>query len=551
VIYDLTNSLELHLWIVLLFFAHGTLLVYVARGSIENLLKIDALAVLFSMGFSLSLLLNFLLLAVTSFLGLPLQTTFWALLGLDVLLISTAYVRYRHRSIRLNYSASWIWLIVAIAFVLMINNGGLVDYLADSWWHMSYANKMMLKGTVFLDTHHFGGYDLSKMDLAYEPAWHSNLALLAIVSDYPLPFIWHSLGAWCFCVALVSYYLLVLALTENKALSCVSVIIFIVLFGGINSYARVAPWPGNVSYSVFYLSLVATFVILNNAASGIHAWEKIRCIFKEQTGLVVFLVSLLSLIAVTHVAELVWYVSSLAFYSYMLWIISPRDEATPASSTLVGDSRYLSYLWILYIAALAMVALDRNASPVFVLSVTLSVVVITITARILLSKTDKRFTRNNSIGIAFVFIAALLTIDYQHLADLFSPNPMWDSVVDKYVPKYVVGYFGEKLRLPHWDHQLRAAVLFGGVSGVIAAFYILAVRRDRATVFFCGNAIIAFIVILSPYLFTYIGMVLPVDRVYRFHTLIFSPVILAILLWISYEKSTAQTPDQKGMGEEA
>ena len=125
------------------------------------------------------------------------------LLLLDVLLAIYLIID-KQIGINVTGGSSLIWIIASVVFIIMVNNGGLINILADSWWHMSLANQIHDSGTIFSDQHHFNGNPKSELDFVYEPGWHISLALIAKLSNAPLPLVWHTLGAWCSALTVLS-----------------------------------------------------------------------------------------------------------------------------------------------------------------------------------------------------------------------------------------------------------------------------------------------------------------------------------------------------------
>jgi len=122
-------------------------------------------------------------------------------------------------------------------------------------------------------------------------------------------------------------------------------------------------------------------------------------------------------------------------------------------------------------------------------------------------------------------------IDVSHLIELFVPQTYDFNVYRFHVPKEVklLG-FSERLIVPHWDHQLRDAYLFVTLLAVPLALYNLYQAQSRANIFLGVNAVVSFLVITSPPLFTALASVIPETSVYRIQLLIFAPMIIGSFL---------------------
>ena len=82
--------------------------------------------------------------------------------------------------------------IYAFVFIILFYNGGLIELLADSWWHMSLASKIASHSTLAIDFGHLNGFS----QRYYPPLWHGNLALAHIVSGESIAVLWNSFTAW-------------------------------------------------------------------------------------------------------------------------------------------------------------------------------------------------------------------------------------------------------------------------------------------------------------------------------------------------------------------
>ena len=107
-------------------------------------------------GFALSILINTALATLLAVAGLSIHYLLGFLLLLDVLLAIYLIID-KQIGINVTGGSSLIWIIASVVFIIMVNNGGLINILADSWWHMSLANQIHDSGTIFSDQHHFRG----------------------------------------------------------------------------------------------------------------------------------------------------------------------------------------------------------------------------------------------------------------------------------------------------------------------------------------------------------------------------------------------------------
>ncbi len=135
-------------------------------------------------------------------------------------------------------------------------------------------------------------------------------------------------------------------------------------------------------------------------------------------------------------------------------------------------------------------------------------------------------------------ISTLWFIDINHLAELFRPEIIKTGYYSDYIPKYLWFEFDEVwLNLPKWEHQLRVGLLFSGVVSVMISFWLVAKEQSRATIFLFGCAIFSSLILISPYLFTFFGLLVSFTGVYRFEILIFHPVIIAMAILYIYRQT--------------
>jgi hypothetical protein len=134
-----------------------------------------------------------------------------------------------------------------------------------------------------------------------------------------------------------------------------------------------------------------------------------------------------------------------------------------------------------------------------------------------------------TVAVTLVIIL-LLSIDMRQLLSLFSPELAYPKAQYGEFPVKAAGFFGSAMSLPGWHLQLRGGLLYSGVVAILLTPLMLFVRLDRATIFLASNAIFAFLICLSPYLFDWMQDILNYNSVFRVGVLIFHPLILALLL---------------------
>ncbi|MBT6037547.1 MAG: hypothetical protein HOH18_13850, partial [Kordiimonadaceae bacterium] len=111
-----------------------------------------------------------------------------------------------------------------------------LDIMADGWWHMSIANRMIQENTLLLQFHPFANVQSTGFEIFYPPLWHLQLALISEVSGVILPWVWHFVAAVNVSMLLLIFYKLSLVLSQDRRVAFGAVCLHIVLVGGLNTY---------------------------------------------------------------------------------------------------------------------------------------------------------------------------------------------------------------------------------------------------------------------------------------------------------------------------
>jgi hypothetical protein len=548
----LKETLSSHAAIFFVLFIHGGLIVAHARRFVAIFESAPVLPLFLILAFGVSLAVNTLVGVTFSLLSLNFSYLLVTLVAMDIALIVSLCLR---RGFPAGLKPSSVFsghtgllIVIVVLFIIMTQNGGLIDILADSWWHMTLANKIQFHGTVFLDRHHLLGTEITGSNLSYEPAWHTNLALLIAITGLPVPLLWHALAPWCVMLSLCGYYLLAFVLTGNKSVALFAVVLFAVTLGGLNSYFRVSPWPGNVAYIFWYFLLFMSFWLLSQwrqpkrlrgtILAGLPTIAFLVDSFQRQRASLIILVFGLALVITLHLAELVWYVLTFLFYGVALNILKTSRNPNDHTAVLEHDRRVIAPVATLLLVSAAIWTYSRHPDRYALISVVTALIVLVLVAPLVRQVADKNIQRFVSLAVYILIILALaVLIDFAHLRELFFPSDkkLNHDFYVYYIPKWQSGLFGELTQLPYWEHQLRTGLLFSGVAGVVASVYLILRERTRASVFLFANCFIPMLVLITPYLFTYIGLFLPVYGVYRVQLLIFHPLVVAYVCFCLYK----------------
>lgn len=536
--YNVVDMLAVHGVILFVLLGTGVLVLLNVRWWRAVLQPQHVIPAFFVMAFVISLLVNTAMGMAFSFLGVPFGYAVVVLLVVHAVLMirfwrqrKTVAGLFRGAMTR-AVLALLIW--VALMFAFMVSNGGLIDILADSWWHMSLAKKIEFAGSVFLERHHLTGAAYASPRIAYEPGWHLSLVYVLTMTELPAPLIWHALAPWCVALTLCAYFLLAERITRNAVVAVFAVILMALLLGGLNSYFRVSPWPGNVSYVLWYFLLFVSFRLLEMFADSraqsdgpVSELAFVKNAISDQRVLVLLWVLCIAAIAAIHIAELLWYALSILFYGIVLLGL---DMGRQKSDTLIMDRALLGrFVFVLVYASVIPAWLGSGG--------VYSIIVIFIAVMTLVLLHGQAYRLGNRQWAAKLLIWASLIggfvylVDIDHVAALFYPRPESSSYYARYIPEWKLGSFGEYVRVAFWEHQLRAGLLFSGLTGVAAAVYLFFRRPGRGTGFLFGNAVIPVLLLTTPYLFSYLFYFMPEHGVYRISLLIFHPICIAYAVY--------------------
>jgi len=558
--YSLSSLVYTHLTILYVLFLPGALLVLVSMRFIreaQSLINGYDLLIVFSLLFSI---------AVNGVIGF-IFTKFYIsyehyifVIGLIDLLLIVAffYKNTKERQIRIisNTESRVLYIFTGVFFIIMLYNGGLLDILADSWWHMSYANRIFESSSYILDRIHLTGE--IKTGIAYAPLWHLQLAFIKHVSGEELPYIWHSLAPWVVMVTLFSYYRLASVLVKNRWSPLLSVILFTLLLGGINSYFRVSPWPGNVSYVFWYLLIFLTFRYIGNVSyvfwylllfltfryidlqpdqkSTVSAVDRLHYLI---SGVVsnkyLILMVLLSIIVIAgvHTAQLIWYL--IAFLGYYMLIRHADNNPFISQYEIHKDYSVLTPFIVMLIIVLLFVEfyLTGNLSikaifkdPKNYISIPIMFVSIWLISR-LLNQTTQNINIWYSLLAIFTVSSLYFVIDWGHLHALFDPSMEAHETLPHVARKFEY-IQGISLSLPSWSHQIRWGLLYSGVLAIPVSIYLAVMRRDRGSYFLASGAIIGFLGVSSPYYYAALIQLISYNSMYRIHLMIFTPIIFSL-----------------------
>ena len=438
-------------------------------------------------------------------------------------------------------------LVVALVFVGMVFQGGLLDFLADGWWHLAYVSQIISDNSLFITKHPTVGGDTASV--IYPPLWHLQLALVSEASSISPAILWHFVAPINVVVLLLAFYQLTIELTRSKKIALLAVVLHIFLIGGLMSYFRVSSWPGNASYIALYLGLALVFRLSTIPRDANDRAGSKKSSLKEKSYCYFLLVTSIFLMAGLHGVEVALFLLTLFSFWLCTGLFYPPGQLPLQIDTDLKHIRLFIGLMSVAGFVLAMTIFKSrylfliNSPPAYepYLSLIIPVGILIYVAsypwimKFFVKSEQKQTLRN----IYFIFLGLMLiaVVDWQHAVELFFPM---SDPVGRHVPRDFQGMWGNWLFLPFWEHQLRGGMLFSGVLGMLVGFLLVFVTKNRATLFIFSTTSLVFLVLFSPYFFTLTAFVIPLASVYRVSLLLFTPLALAVGLSMLVNKNSVE-----------
>ena len=493
--------------------------------------------------FLLSIILNGLIALGISVLDLGLSVIKYVLVVLECGLFGVIVTNRSRLSQIVKFNGSRplslvTGAVMAAFFVMMLFQGGILDMLADGWWHMAYVAQMLAENSVFIDHHPLIGIDSPAV--IYPPLWHLQLALISELTGLQIPILWHFLAAFSGTLLLCALYRMTCVLTGNSTIALIAVVAHIFLIGGLSSYARVGSWPGNISYIALYYSFALTFLLSNQVSNARTTTIKATLNDRDlMTTISLLTCSILAMIGL-HGVGVALYLLGIFAYFVSLGILGSRIDSV---AICLADRRVCRAILVVGTVLGTFLALTVFKSRyLFLMSSPpaydpyLSLLIPTILLVYLAGYRVITKPLSGCIGkmwahsgyFVILALAIIFCIDFSHVKELFIPNP---DPIGRHVPRDFQGAFGNWLFLPFWEHQLRGGMLISGVLTLALGLVLPIFWRDRASVFLFALCGLVFLILFSPYFFTLAAFVIPLASTYRISLLLFSPVIFAIVCY--------------------
>ncbi len=546
----LTTVIESHLWIFYLLFFNGFLLSQILSCYIDEYRKItEKFEAKILAGFFISVVLNGLLLWLFFHLNISISffSIFFPICSI-FLFLGTMLGIWQKRPFNLSLSlwANLRFGVYAFVFFILCYNGGLIEQIADSWYHLSLANKIGEFRSLSISNHLNGVAEYS-----YPTLWHGNLALLNRFSEHSLPLLWNSVTPWIGSFKVMAFYLFAFGLSKSERIAFLSIVLFVLLPGMGDSYLRVSAWPSHVSYTAWFALFYVTFLFFDKLQSSVSCWGNglnsafaIGSNIKQHSVYLSILLFLIIFIFFAHRAEIVWYACGLFFYAVMIFCFSIFKNNTmrleePAWPLL---RLYMSFVFLLIVVISILKLMPilhlQNANPEIFLLVALMLLISSAFLCIELLNL-RRLSDSSGIVIKslllLLFLLVLLTVDLKQLFSLFQPHLGYPIPRSNDAAVLTTGWLDGVLKLPSWHMQLRSGLLYSSVLAIILSFALVIIRPNRLTLFLSGNAVIPFLILLSPYLYQWLTDALNYHSAWRVSLLIFHPIILACSIFYFWD----------------
>ena len=454
----------------------------------------------------------------------------------------------RHTPVQVGVIDIVFAIFITVVVIGMVFQGGLLDFLADGWWHLAYVSQIISDNSLFITKYPTVGGETASV--IYPPLWHLQLALVSEASSISPAILWHFVAPINVAVLLLAFYQLTIELTRSKKIALLAVVLHIFLIGGLVSYFRVSSWPGNVSYIALYFGLALVFRLSTVSQNVNDRAESKRSCLREKSYFYFLLTTSIFLMAGLHGVEVALFLLTLFSFWICTGLFYPLGQLPLQIDTDLKNIRVFVGLMSVAGVVLAMTVFKSryiflfNSPPAYepYLSLIIPVGILIYIAsypwvmRFFVGSERKRMIKTTY----FMFLGLMLigVVDWQHAVELFFPI---SDPVGRHVPRDFQGILGNWLFLPFWEHQLRGGMLFSGVLGVLVGFILVFVKKNRATLFIFSTTSLVCLVLLSPYFFTLTAFVIPLASVYRVSLLMFTPLVLAVGLSMLLTKHSVES----------
>jgi hypothetical protein len=542
-------NLESHLWITYLLVFNGYLAHLLIRrfsASYHSLSLPFEAQILAS--FFISVGINGAVLLGCTWLEIALLKTLWVYVLVSLGLLSGVFYLVQVNGIKQITAGDFSLVRIVfylLVFIVLFYNGGLIEQVADSWWHLSLAQKIAYSGSLDQSVGHLSGLSYRY----YPPLWHGNLALISEFSGSSLVVVWNSVTAWVAPFKVMGFYLLSYGLSKDRSTSLLAAGLFVLLPGVGDSYLRVSAWPSHTAYAAFFFALYASFNLFDQYRENDPPFMS-SCIalLRENIGQSAMILYLLLIIYFTHKVEVLWFAVALtAYFSALCLNNFLRVQVNLIESNFVNNLARLSMICLFSLTVWFW--FDSRASSGPVTDQDLASWLMLLLAGVLVLLSFSRGIRSTIGKLAAVllvglFFLLLASVNYTHLASLFVPELSLPLRSVHELPLLAPAWLGGQLIVPGWHLQLRTGFLYSGIVSLPIAVMCAYLKPNRITLFTAGTAFTAVVFCISPYLYKWLSSVMHYHSSWRIAIILFHPIILAyaVISLIGYARTKFQSP---------
>ena len=458
----------------------------------------------FSTSLALGLLIPPGLLAVLSWWNLAFHGTLVALICLDLFLLYKFIRSVNDNHLAIHATAIILVVFTLVVFTLSYFNGPFIEHLPDSWWHMKNISWMINNNTLLLPTAIHGEPGTIDTLISYvgiDYASYRLQALLTWVVGCSVLESWISTSMVVSTILGLSIFLLFYSLRRDNLTLVISLLFWLVLFGGMNTGLRLGGWPAGMGYVFLNLGLLASYRLFRTPRSR-EAW---------------ILLSLSAFgAAMFHLAEL--FLLSIAFASLLI-TRAFFNNSSLSRSVIV----FLGYS-VLIIIAYIVVSNQPFATTPIIFSLALLLCTGWILGILYFRINRKTFI---FLSILFVCTVLLIVVDLDHLIALFTPDIVQTAgYYSDYIPQSKLSWNRQYLVISKWAHQLRASILWSGIISLFLAIWLFLNGNQRLNQWFLVLMFVPWIILTSPAVFTLLSSFVPMYGVYRVQYLMPTAAVL-------------------------
>ncbi|MFT5572299.1 MAG: hypothetical protein ACI9FR_001222 [Cryomorphaceae bacterium] len=547
-------NLESHLWIAYLLVFNGFLVhLLIRRFSLSYYSLSLPFEAQMLASFFISIGINGALLLVCAWLGIALLEIFWVYVLVSIGLLSWVCNLARVNGIKeiaagdFSLLRAFFYLLV---FLVLFYNGGLIEQVADSWWHLSLAQKIAYSGSLDQSIGHLSGLS----HRYYPPLWHGNLALISEFSGSSLTIVWNSVTAWVGPLKVMGFYLLSFGLSKDRSISLFAAVLFVLLPGVGDTYLRVSAWPSHSAYAAFFFALYASFNLFDQYKENAPPFiTSCVALLRANIGQSIMILYLLVIMYYTHKAEVLWFAVALTAYFSALGLNNFfRAQTLSVESDFINDIARLTMILLLGLTIWFFIDHRGSSNTISDKSLAYGLMVLFAIALALVSFSrglSSKFGKLAAILLVVTFCLLLASVNYTHLASLFYPELSLPRRSVHELPLLAPAWLGGQLIVPSWNLQLRQGFLYSGIVSLPVAILCAYLKPNRLTLFTAGTAFVVIVFCVSPYLYQWLSSVMQYHSSWRIAIILFHPIILAyaVISLIRYTRTKFQ-PQKSRVG---